>query len=132
MSHTRSSTPGNGRPTVPPRRSPCAGAQGLDVSMTVSDMPYRSRMVWPVRCCHWLKVSSSKGAEPDMKRRIALHWRAVRPGSASSRTYIVGTPMNTVARGRLRTTQAGSKRDCHNMALPLISAPCRATNRPCT
>ena len=54
-------------------------------------------MVWPVRACHSLKVSISSGAEPEMNRRMWLAACLVRPGSASMRTYSVGTPMNTVA-----------------------------------
>ncbi|CFN67901.1 Uncharacterised protein [Bordetella pertussis] len=38
-STTRTCTPDSALPTVPPRRSPSAGRQGLEVSMTVSLMP---------------------------------------------------------------------------------------------
>jgi hypothetical protein len=48
------------------------------------------------------------------------------------RTYSVGTPMNTVACGSLRTTTLGSNFDSQIILLPLISAPCSATNKPCT
>jgi hypothetical protein len=46
-------------------------------------------------------VSISNGAEPDTNKRIDLAAAALRPGSASSRTYKVGTPIKTVARGSL-------------------------------
>ena len=62
-------------------------------------------------------------------------WRQasrVRPGSASRRTYSVGTPMNTVASGSFATTASGSNFANQIIVLPLSSAPCEATNRPCT
>ncbi|EWS63058.1 hypothetical protein Y695_03712 [Hydrogenophaga sp. T4] len=53
-------------------------------------------------------------------------------GSASMRTYSVGTPMKTVASGNLAITRLGSNLDSQIILLPLISAPWMATNRPCT
>ncbi|MCY1552441.1 hypothetical protein D9M68_888370 [compost metagenome] len=40
--------------------------------------------------------------------------------------------MNTVARGSCRITSAPSNFDRKIILLPLSSAPCEATNRPCT
>ena len=37
-------TPGSGKPTVPARRSP---SYGLLMFISVSLIPYRSRIVWP-------------------------------------------------------------------------------------
>ena len=89
-------------------------------------------MVWPVRSRKASKVSSSSGAEPAMNRRMFRHAACVKPGSASNRTYSVGTPMNTVASGSRAITALGSKRLNQIILLPLSSAPCDATNRPCT
>jgi hypothetical protein len=89
-------------------------------------------MVWPVRARQSSKVSISSGAEPLMNRRMLPAVSRVSPGSASMRTYSVGTPMNTVARGRSASTGLGSNLPCQIMVLPLSSAPWMATNRPCT
>ncbi len=89
-------------------------------------------MVWPVRSRQLLKVSSSSGADPAMNSRMLRTASRVNPGSASRRTYSVGTPMNTVASGSLRTTVFGSNFDSQIILLPLSSAPCSATNKPCT
>jgi len=79
-------------------------------------------MVWPVRCCHSVKVSISSGAEPEMNRRIRCAASRVRVGSASMRTYSVGTPMNTVASRMRAMTVLGSNRFSHIILLPLSSA----------
>ena len=89
-------------------------------------------MVWPVRCCQSVKVSISSGAEPLTNSRMCCVAAWSSPGSASSRTYSVGTPMKTVA-SRMRASAArGSKRANQIILLPLSSAPWLATNRPCT
>ena len=80
-------------------------------------------MVWPVRACHSLKVSISSGADPAINRRMLRQASPVRPGSASRRTYSVGTPMNTVASGSFSMTFFGSNFDSQIILLPLISAP---------
>ena len=64
--------------------------------------------------------------------RIDRHESRPNAGSSSSRVYIVGTPMNTVASGSRCVTARGRKRLNHSMRLPLSSAPCDATKRPCT
>ena len=89
-------------------------------------------MVWPVRSLNWRKVSASNGAEPLMNRRIVRHASALNAGSASSLTYSVGTPMKTVASGSRAMTARGSNFENQIILLPLSSAPCTATNRPCT
>ena len=89
-------------------------------------------MVWPVRCCHSVKVSISSGAEPLMNRRMLRQASRSRPGSPSRRTYRVGTPMKTVASGRRASTAFGSNLPNQIIRLPLSSAPWLATNRPCT
>ena len=66
-STTRTSTPANGKPTVPSTRAP---SRGFDVMMIVSDMPYRSRIRYPVRCSQARKVCSVSGAEPEMNSRM--------------------------------------------------------------
>ncbi len=48
------------------------------------------------------------------------------------RAYSVGTPMNTVASAKRAIVAFGSKRESQIILLPLSSAPCEATNRPCT
>jgi acyl-coenzyme A synthetase/AMP-(fatty) acid ligase len=57
---------------------------------------------------------------------------AFKAGTASSRTYKVGTPMNTVASGSFATTVFASNFGNQIIRLPLSSAPCEATKRPCT
>ena len=89
-------------------------------------------MVWPVRARQASKVSTSIGAEPERNSRIEAQASRVRLSSASMRTYSVGTPMNTVASGRRRITARGSNFENQIILLPLSSAPCEATNRPCT
>ena len=89
-------------------------------------------MVWPVRSRKALKVSMSSGAEPLMKSRMCRQAARSSVGSASSRTYMVGTPMNTVASGRRSTTARGANFANHSIGLPLSSAPCEATKSPCT
>ena len=89
-------------------------------------------MVWPVRACHSLKVSISKGAEPEMNKRMWLVACLVRPGSASMRTYSVGTPMNTVAFAIFSMASFGSNFPSQIILLPLSSAPWSATNKPWT
>ncbi len=64
-------------------------------------------------------------------RMFAQAWR-VSPASCSRRTYSVGTPMKTLARGRRSTTALGSNLLSHSIFEPLSSAPWLATNRPCT
>ena len=63
---------------------------------------------------------------------MCWHASTVNAGSASMRVYSVGTPMNTVACGSQRMAVLGSNLFSHNSLLPLINAPCRATNRPWT
>ena len=65
-----------------------------------------------------------------MNSRMLLAHPASKAAWSSSLTYIVGTPMNTVARGRWRTTAAGSKRFIQIILLPESSAPWLATNSP--
>ena len=89
-------------------------------------------MVWPVRSANWTKVSSRSGAEPLMKTRMWRHASRVSVGSPSRRTYSVGTPMKTLARGSSRTTALASKRASQSILAPASSAPCEATNRPWT
>ena len=67
---------------LPQRRSP---SSGFDVFMPVSVMPYRSRMVWPVRAANSSKVAGSSGAEPETNRRIVVQAEAPKPGSARRR-----------------------------------------------
>ena len=78
------------------------------------------------------KVSTCSGAEPEMNSRMCAHASRVSEGSASSRVYSVGTPMNTVASAKRAIVALGSKRENQIILLPLSSAPCEATNRPCT
>ncbi len=78
------------------------------------------------------KVSASSGAEPATNSRIRAQASRVSADSASMRTYSVGTPMNTVARGSCAITARGSKRPNQIIFAPASSAPCDATNRPCT
>ncbi|MPM57016.1 hypothetical protein SDC9_103833 [bioreactor metagenome] len=73
----------------------------------------------------------SSGAEPEMNSRIRLAAALVSVGSASMRTYSVGTPMNTVARGMAAITALASNFAIQMILLPLISAPWMATNSPC-
>ena len=89
-------------------------------------------MVWPVRVCQSRKVSISSGAEPEMNSRMCAQASRVSPASCSSRTYSVGTPMKTVARGRRSTTAFGSNFASHSIFEPFSSAPWLATNRPWT
>src|SRR6218665_3023475 len=65
-------------------------------------MPYRPRMVWPVRCCQASKVSINSGAEPQMNRRIRLVACRSSPGSASRGASKVGTATETGGGGRER------------------------------
>ena len=65
-------------------------------------------MVWPVRSCQLRKVSMNSGAEPEMNRRMARAASRVSVASPSMRTYSVGTPMNTVARGMAAITARAS------------------------
>ena len=51
----------------------------------------------------------SIGAEPETNSRMPCAASRLRLGSASRRTYIVGTPMNTVARRIACGTNLGSK-----------------------
>jgi hypothetical protein len=87
-----SSTPGRGSPTEPGRRSP---RYGLDVSLTVSVMPYSSSTSTPLALrmsCHNV---GSNGAEPltaSLSRASSLIL-----GEAARRANIVGTPKNIVA-----------------------------------
>ena len=80
-------------------------------------------MVWPVRLCHCLNVSSNNGAEPEMNKRMCDVACGVSEGSASMRTYKVGTPIITVARAIHVTARLGSNLLIHNMGLPLMRAP---------
>ncbi|MNT46076.1 hypothetical protein D3C72_1826980 [compost metagenome] len=89
-------------------------------------------MVWPVRSCHSRKVSIKSGAEPEMKRRMFRVAALVSVGSASMRTYRVGTPMKTVAHSIAAITALGSNLENQTILLPLSSAAWMATNRPCT
>ena len=89
-------------------------------------------MVCPVRCVQASKVSFSSGAEPLMNSRMRAQAAASSAGSASMRVYSVGTPMNTVTSGRRAIAAFASKRLNHSILLPFSSAPCSATNRPCT
>ena len=79
-----------------------------------------------------LKVSSSSGADPLMNTRMFAQTSRVKCGSPSRRTYSVGTPMKTEARGRFAMTVFGSNFASQIILLPLSSAPWLATNRPCT
>ena len=79
-------------------------------------------MVWPVRSRQVLKVSISNGAEPEMNKRMWLAASRVSVGSASIRTYSVGTPMNTVASGSLAMTVRGSNLASQIILLPPSSA----------
>ena len=67
-----------------------------------------------------------------MNKRMRATAARVSVGSASMRTYKVGTPMNTLARAMSAITRLGSNLACHSMGLPFSSAPCKATNKPCT
>ena len=80
-------------------------------------------MRWPVRASNWRNVSGNSGAEPEMNSRMFAQAAASKDGSSSSRTYIVGTPMKTVARGSSRTTSCGSNLASHSILLPFSSAP---------
>ena len=57
-----------------------------------------------------------------MNRRMPAQASRVSPGSASMRTYSVGTPMKTVASGRRAATIFGSNFDSQIILLPLSSA----------
>ena len=65
-----SSIPGNGKPTVPARLS---ALYGLDVLIFVSVMPYRSKILWPVRFSKSICVSANSGALPEINNRIFSH-----------------------------------------------------------
>ena len=82
LSEMRTDTPGSGGPTVPAMRSP---SSGFEVFIPVSDIPYRSRIAWPVRRLNSLNVSGNSGAEPEMKSRIERQSVAPNAGLASRR-----------------------------------------------
>lgn len=67
-----------------------------------------------------------------MNRRMFFTASLFKAASASMRTYSVGTPMNTVARGMAAMTALGSNLGHQIILLPLMSAPWMATNRPWT
>ena len=58
-----------------------------------------------------------------MNRRMPAQASRVQSGSASKRTYSVGTPMNTVAWRISRTAAAASNLLNHSILLPLSRAP---------
>ena len=80
-------------------------------------------MVCPVRACHSVKVSINKGADPAMNRRMFFTAALSSVGSASMRTYNVGTPMKTVASFMRAITRLGSNLAIQIILLPLIKAP---------
>ena len=57
-----------------------------------------------------------------MNKRMFFVASLFNPASASSRTYSVGTPMNTVARGMAASTALGSNFAIQIILLPLSSA----------
>ncbi len=87
-------------------------------------------MVWPLASLKASKVAVSSGAEPEDEEPHVATGVATKPGGTRSRTYSVGTPMNTVASGRRFTTAAGSNLENQIILLPFSSAPCEATKRP--
>ena len=93
----RNRTPGSGKPTVPPRRSLAVVARvraagvrgqhdGLARAVALED-------AWPVRSCQVRKVSISKGAEPEMNRRmLATAARQAGPRQAGGRRAMGARP----------------------------------------
>ena len=80
-------------------------------------------MVWPVRVRQASKVSSNKGADPAINRRMPAAAFRSKAGSLSMRVYKVGTPMKMVAWAIRAIARRGSKRSIHSILLPLSSAP---------
>ena len=58
-----------------------------------------------------------------MNKRMRATAARFRPGSANMRTYRVGTPMNTLARGMSAMARLGSNLACQIILLPLSMAP---------
>ena len=134
VAHAHAARPAAAKPTVPPRRSPLSGAVGVGGQHRRS-RSCRSARGWCGRCarCHCVEgLDQQRRRAADEQAHVRARPRASSAGLGQQRTYSVGTPMNTVASGRRAITACGSKRSNQIILLPLSSAPCEATNRPCT
>jgi hypothetical protein len=58
----------------------------LEVSISVSVIPYRSTTSMPVRSAMRSKVTVGRGADPEVNNRIEVLAPRSKPGSSSSRT----------------------------------------------